>query len=55
VFAGLGLGGLIYPPILYAVGPKGRDFPWWLKGLGLFFALLGIGASFVLAKFVYRM
>jgi hypothetical protein len=55
MLGGLAIGGLIYPPILFALGPRGRDLPKTTKALGILFALGGLGFGLYLAKFVYQM
>jgi hypothetical protein len=55
MLSGLAIGGLIYPPILFALGPRGRDLPKTTKALGVLFALGGLCFGLYLAKFVYQM
>jgi hypothetical protein len=52
---GLAIGGLIYPPILFALGPRGRKLPRSTKAVAVLFALGGLCFGFYLAKFVYQM
>jgi hypothetical protein len=55
MLSGLAIGGLIYPPILFALGPRGRDLPKTTKALGVLSALGGLCFGLYLAKFVYQM
>ncbi len=52
---GLAIGGLIYPPILFALGPRGRDLPRSTKALSALFSLGGLCFGLYLARFVYKM
>lgn len=53
MFWALALGGLVYPPILWSIGPKGKDLPAGIKAIGGVLALGGLGVGFVLARSVY--
>jgi hypothetical protein len=55
MLSGLAIGGLIYPPILFALGPRGRDLPKTTKRSEFSFALGGLCFGLYLAKFVYQM
>ena len=52
---GLAIGGLIYPPILFALGPRGRHLPASTKVVAVLCALAGLCFGLYLAKFVYQM
>ena len=53
MFWALALGGIVYPPLFWSIGPKGRDLPVATKAAGVLLALAGLGAGFWLAKSVY--
>jgi archaellum biogenesis protein FlaJ (TadC family) len=51
---GLAIGGLIYPPIFWSIGPRGKNLPASIKALGALSAVAGLGFGLYLAKFVYK-
>ena len=55
MLTGLAIGGLIYPPILFALGPRGRNLPASTEALALLCAFIGLCFGFYLTKFVYQM
>ena len=46
--------GILYPPLFWSIGPKGRDLPGAVKVMGLLLALAGLAAGFWLARAVYK-
>lgn len=52
---GLALGGLIYPPIFFGLGPRGAHLPKRIKALSVLFALSGLAFALCVARFVYHM
>jgi hypothetical protein len=53
MFWALGLGGLIHPPLVFAIGSKGRHLPASTKAVGFLFALGGLVAGYFLATRLY--
>jgi hypothetical protein len=53
MFWALALGGLVYPPIFWSIGPRGKDLPTGIKAIGAVLALGGLGIGFLLAKSLY--
>ena len=48
-----GLGGLVDPRVLFAIGPRGKDLPASVKAIGTVLAIAGLGVGGLLAHFVY--
>jgi hypothetical protein len=42
---GLAVGGIVYPPIFYAVGVHGRHLPFYMKATAAFLAIAGFAAG----------
>ncbi len=55
LLAMIGLGGIIDPRIMDAMGAEGKSYPMRFKVLGIAFALAGGVFALYLAKFVYVM
>ena len=55
MLGGLALGGILYPPLFWAIGPKGRALPGRTKALGFLCAVAGLGVGYYLARFVYAL
>jgi hypothetical protein len=51
----LAVGGLVYPPLMFAIGPRGRDLPLSVKATGALLALFGVACGLFAAIFVYHM
>ena len=55
MFTFLGLGGLVYPRILWSIGPRGKRLPSDVKVVGACLAMAGVAVSAALTFLVYRL